>query len=109
MDPFTIAGVTISGLNLATNWIKLFKDFLKWDEKDLSVTMGYPAELIKAGKLEGSLEDYAFMRADKVPTAELKNDAAVVLAPNKEKRIRYRLVVESRVGPKLVLVKKLRK
>jgi hypothetical protein len=110
VDPFTIAGVTISGLNLATTWGKLFKDFLKWEEKDLPINMGFVSAAIEAGRLDGSADDYAFMREDKIPTAELKKDAEVVFAPDEKKRIRYRLTVEPRgAGPRLVLVRKLPK
>lgn len=92
MDLISIGGFIIGAVDLASQFIRDYKDASEWREQDLFIDNEWPLLAIEAGILPGRAADYEFLRLDKIPTAELSKRAEVVYALNKDKKIKYRLV-----------------
>ena len=107
MDPIRIAGLAISGFGFFKDLSEIYRDLRSWEEVDLEVELGWLGVALEKNVLAGNKSDYSWSLARRVPTLELKGTHQPVLAINKDKRIKYRLVV----GPpanRLVLVQKIR-
>jgi hypothetical protein len=103
---FEMAGLAVTGVNLALNLQKSFKDWLSWKEDDLQVEFEWLPAALKKGVLKGREQDFEWTRITRLPIAELEGTHAAVLAVNDKKKVRYRIVV----GPctdRLILTKKL--
>jgi hypothetical protein len=69
---FELAGLTISGINLALNLQKTYKDWSSWKEADVEVESDWIDVALEKGVIEGKKEDFGWMRLTKLPTAELR-------------------------------------
>lgn len=103
-----IAGLSITSLGAAANLGRLFKDFTKWDEKDLQVDQDWLGLALQNGHLDGDIADYGWMGERQVPSAELRGSHSVVIAVNKDKRVKYRICqgTLSTPGGRNILVRK---
>ena len=101
-----IAGIAISGINLLLKIRDEYADLNSWDERDLPVDFEWLTEALRANLLQGKEDQFGWAREERVPTAELKGTLATVIAYNKEKRIRYRIVAGP-PGDRLILIQKL--
>ena len=79
-----IAGLTITGINWALKLRKLYKDWNSWDESDVEVDGDWLDVALKMKVIEGSPQDFQWMRKERLPTAELKGTHSAVFAINKE-------------------------
>jgi hypothetical protein len=103
---FEIAGLTISGINLGLNLRKAYKDWNSWDESDVEVDRDWLRVVLKKGEIKGSPQDFAWMRMKRLPTFELEGSHSAVFAFNKEKKVKYRIVREGRLGDREILVRR---
>jgi hypothetical protein len=103
---FELAGLTISGINLALNLQKTYKDWSSWKEADVEVDLEWIDVALDKGVIEGKNRDFEWMRLTRLPIAELKHTHSAVIAINEKKRIKYRIVV-GRPDDRLILVKRL--
>jgi hypothetical protein len=105
---FEIAGLSVSGLNTVLKLRDTIQDWLAWKDEDVEVDNEWLALAIDKGVLEGKLGDYEWTRLTSLPTAELKGTHSAVVAFNKEKRIKYRIVKGSPTEPggRVILTKK---
>lgn len=102
-----IAGLAISSIGLAVSLAKEYKYWSAWGERDVEVDMKWLEVALEKGILDGTKNDYTWRLLKEVPTLELKGTHSVVIAVNKNKRLRYRIVV-GKVGylSRAILVKK---
>jgi hypothetical protein len=103
---FDIAGTAISGINLLLKLRDEYKDLNHWEEADLPVDFDWLTEAIEAKLLHGTEDQFAWMRENRVPTAELRHTHSTVIAFNSERRIKYRIVM-GYGADRLILVQKL--
>src|SRR6476646_7680354 len=96
---FEIAGLSVSGLSTVLNFRKTVQDWLAWKDEDVEVDNEWLDLAINKGVLEGKPGDYEWTRLISLPTAELKGTHSAVVAINKEKRIKYRIVQGSPTEP----------
>ena len=104
---FEIAGLAISSIGLAVSLAKKYKDRSAWDERDVEVDMEWLEVALEKGILDGTKDDYRWRLLKEVPTLELKETHSVVIAINKDKKLKYRIVV-GKIGylSRAILVKK---
>jgi hypothetical protein len=104
-----IAGLAVSGLNLALNLFKTAKDARSWEERDIEVDSDWLGLAIEKAILPGPDSDYQWMNESRVPSAELRTTYSPVIAHNDERRIRYRLFQggATTIGGRLMLVKRI--
>ena len=98
------AGILISGLGLLNDIATSEREIAKWSEADLQVDEEWLPLAIEKGHLQGSLAEYTWSWASKVPTRELRGTHQVVYAYNSEKQIKYRIV--QGVDATLILTKR---
>lgn len=101
-----IAGLAVSGLNLALNLFKTVKDARSWEERDIEVDSDWLGLAIEKGILSGPETNYQWMNEARVPSTELRGTCSPVLALNDERKIRYRLFQggPTCIGGRLMLV-----
>ncbi len=87
-----IAGLSISAIGLFNDLLQTYRDLSKWDEGDVEVDNAFLGLALEKGELTGTLADYSWMNIRRVPTAELAGTHSVVIAINKDKRLKYRIV-----------------
>jgi hypothetical protein len=90
---FEIAGLAVSGVNLALTLQKSFKDWLSWKECDLEVELDWLPVALEMGVFDGKEEDFEWTRVTRLPIAELRGTHSAVIAFNDQKKIRYRIAV----------------
>ena len=105
MDFFSIAGLAVSGIGLLNDFGTTYRDILKWQEEDVEVDAEWLELALNKGIIEGTLDSFAWANLRRVPTLELKGTHQPVVAINKDKRVKYRIVRGS-VDDRLVLMKK---
>ena len=88
-----IAGLVVSSIGLAVDLAKKYKDWGVWEERDVEVDMKWLEVALEKGILDGTKDDYTWRLLKEVPTLELKGTHSVVIAVNKDKRLKYRIVV----------------
>lgn len=89
---FDIAGIAISTIGTASELFGTYRDLTNWDEKDIEVDAEWLDLALQKGVLDGKVGDYSWPAERRVPTLELKGEHAVVIAINKDKRLKYRIV-----------------
>ncbi|MBP6013318.1 MAG: hypothetical protein KBA31_13920 [Alphaproteobacteria bacterium] len=87
-----IAGLSISAIGLFNDLMQTYRDLAKWDEADVEVDDAFLGLALEKGILTGKPDDYALMNIRRVPTAELAGTHSVVIAINKDKRLKYRIL-----------------
>ncbi|MEO0368952.1 MAG: hypothetical protein AAF197_09235 [Pseudomonadota bacterium] len=105
-DYFTIAGLTMTGVQFAYELIKDGREALTWAEEDLPVDGAFLNVAIEVGHLPPS--EYSWMLMEKVPTAELRGSHETVFFVNASKGIRYRLIRGTTSQTPTMLVRKLK-
>ena len=83
----------------------LYSDLSSWPAEDLLVDSEWLPLALERDHLPGEEQDYAWARAERVPTLELKESHEVVVAHNSEKKVLYR-VVRGPEADRLVLTRK---
>ena len=102
---FGLAGLAISGINSLLTFRKAYKDWSSWEERDVEVELGYLDVALKKGVIEGNKDEFAWIRIERLPTAELEGAHCAVVAINVEKKIKYRIVV-GRPDDRVILVRR---
>jgi hypothetical protein len=92
MAIFEIAGLSISAIGLFNDLHQTYRDLAKWNEADVEVDDAWLETALKKKVLTGALADYGWMNIRRVPTATLAGTHSVVIAINREKRLKYRVV-----------------
>jgi hypothetical protein len=105
-----IAGLAVSGVNLALNLFKTARDAQAWQEKDIQVDDEWLKLAIEAGVLPAPECGYEWLNEHHVPSAELRGRCSPVIAHNDVQRIRYRLFLgqPASIGGRLMLVMTIR-
>lgn len=100
-----IAGITLSGLSLATDLYNTIKRAREWKRSDLEVDRLWLDTAIKLGHLEGPTEQYRWIKAAKIPRAEMEGTHAVIVAHDKENKTIYRITRGDIVLTKRIVAK----
>ena len=87
-----IAGIAISTVGTVSELFQTIRDIGAWDEADIEVDHEWLDLAIQRNILSGETSDYVWAAEKRVPTLELKGEYAVVIAINKEKRLKYRIM-----------------
>lgn len=101
-----LAGLAISGFSLALDLKNSVSDWMAWKEQDIEADMAWLEVALAKGVLSGQPDDFAWLAISRLPRAELEGTHSAVLAENREKRIRYRIVTGHGAG-RLILTKRL--
>jgi len=101
----TLAGLTVSSINTALSFAKLYKDWASWEEEDRVVDRDWLGVALKQKAIEGKPGDFAWIRFERFPTLELKGTHSAVVAINDKERVRYR-IIRGRPGNYDILARK---
>ena len=104
MEFISIAGLAISTIGLMNDLASTYRDLTNWEEKDIEVDNDWMALAIQNKIIEPPEGSYVWANLRHVPTLELKGTHQVVIAVNKDRRLKYRIVRGS-TDP-IVLMKK---
>ena len=102
-----IAGLVVTSIGLAVDLAVRVTDWAKWEECDVEVDCEWLQLALEKGELDGTEQDYDWRMLKNAPTLELKKTHSVVVALNREKKIRYRIVKKTRNKETAVLLKRL--
>ena len=99
------AGLSISAIGVINDLLQTYRDLAKWVETDIEVDSDWRDLALNKNLLDGSADHYRWMSERRVPSAELRGSHSVVVAINKDKRLKYR-VVRGEPDDRLILVRK---
>lgn len=105
MEIVGIAGLAVSTLGLFNDLASTYRDLSKWKEEDIEVDNEWLELAIKSNIISSPQESYIWSSLKHVPTRELKETHQVVIAINKDKKLKYRIVRGS-TNDRLILMKK---
>lgn len=92
MSKTILSGFTITAIDTANSLAKTLKEFRIYAEKDIEVDHSWLFLALRNEVLEGTLGDYLWTPERTVPTRELEGTHCVIIAINKDKRLKYRMV-----------------
>lgn len=81
-----IAGFYATAVGVLIQLSDKFSDWSSWDKGELEVDRNWLSAALSAGVLEGPEDDFRWMRANKVPTAELEGNCSRVVVYNENDR-----------------------
>ena len=87
-----IAGLAVSAIGVFNDLLLTYRDLTKWDQADIEVDSDWLDLALTEGVLPGSADQYRWMNERRVPSAELRGTHNVIVAINKDKRLKYRVV-----------------
>ncbi len=102
-----IAGLVVTSIGLAVDLAKKFADWAKWEERDVEVDCEWLQLALEKGVLDGTEQDYDWRMLKNAPTLELQKTHSVVVALNRQKKIRYRIVKKTKNKELAILLKRL--
>lgn len=105
MEIISIAGLAVSTIGLVNDFASTYRDLAKWKEDDIEVDNEWLELAIQNKIVESPQESYSWSALKHVPTRELKGTHQVVIAINKDKKLKYRIIRGS-ANDCLVLMKK---
>jgi hypothetical protein len=105
MEIVSIAGLAVSAFGLVNDLASTYRDLSKWNEEDIEVDNEWLELAIKNNIIASSQESYTWSSLKHVPTRELNGTHQVVIAINKDKKLKYR-IVRGPANDRLVLMKK---
>jgi hypothetical protein len=77
---------------LINDLVSTHRDISRWEEADIQVDNEWLDLALEKKVIEGTSDLFSWARLERVPTLELKGTHHTVIAINKDKKIKYRIV-----------------